>query len=267
MAAATAAQTLILFVAMGLVTIWFTNVILKALDILYKPKVKTWLGNRPQFGLDENENFCAVEAPGCNDHETSNSRTDTMTDEAIRQLEEELMVLKSLRGNMVKPSEKKKKKQQEKPYNGQKEDLPDLVSIKKRKRKDLTKLANKENLDLSPDRDKLAPDELEIISMNHDNPMGFDENNNMEVKLAKTCKIDGDVTNDDCVKTKESEIEIFKISSDKSQPSSASSDEFDAPKETFDDNDYVDYYIDDVVTVKDEIVENSDYGEFAKDEF
>ena len=161
MAAASGAQTLILFVAMTLVTIWFTNVILKALDIVYQPKVKKWLGNRPAFGLDENEQFCSVEAPGCNEHATSNAHSsDYMTDEAIRQLEEELMVLKSLRGNAIK-SEKKNKKVG-RPTNDGEDDLPELASIKRR-----PSSKNYEgyipNSDTALNRDELSPDELYIL--------------------------------------------------------------------------------------------------------
>lgn len=155
MATASGAQTLILFVAMALVTIWFTNVILKALDVLYKPRVKQWLGNRPAFGLDENEHFCSVEAPGCNEHATSNSRSsDHVTDEAIRQLEEELMVLKSLRGGAFKPGRnpKRKTQQSKRPENDSGDDLPDLAAIKRRPSAKST-----------IDRKELAPDELYVI--------------------------------------------------------------------------------------------------------
>ena len=36
---------LILFMVMGLFTLWFTSLMLKAIDILYKPSVKKWIKN------------------------------------------------------------------------------------------------------------------------------------------------------------------------------------------------------------------------------
>ena len=39
----TGAQTLILFLVLTLCTIWFTNLTMKALDILYRPRIRSWV--------------------------------------------------------------------------------------------------------------------------------------------------------------------------------------------------------------------------------
>ena len=36
---------LILFMVMGLFTLWFTSLMLKVIDLLYKPSVKKWIKN------------------------------------------------------------------------------------------------------------------------------------------------------------------------------------------------------------------------------
>ena len=38
---------LVIFVVMGLFTMWFGGLMLRAVDILYKPSVKQWMQNRP----------------------------------------------------------------------------------------------------------------------------------------------------------------------------------------------------------------------------
>ncbi len=50
MSTASGAQTLILFVVMTLVTLWFSNLVLRAVDILYEPRVRGWM-KRPRASL------------------------------------------------------------------------------------------------------------------------------------------------------------------------------------------------------------------------
>ena len=40
-------MALVIFVVMGLFTLWFGGLMLRAVDILYKPSVKKWMQNRP----------------------------------------------------------------------------------------------------------------------------------------------------------------------------------------------------------------------------
>ncbi len=40
-------QTVVLFAVLGLATLWFTNLSLRALDILYGPRVRIWVRDRP----------------------------------------------------------------------------------------------------------------------------------------------------------------------------------------------------------------------------
>lgn len=70
-------QTLTLFLIMSLVTLWFTNIIIKGLDLLYKPKLKTWIQDKPYFQDKSQVEF---------------------SDEFMKELEKDLLVLKALRG-------------------------------------------------------------------------------------------------------------------------------------------------------------------------
>ncbi len=47
MASTPAGMGLIIFVVMAVFTVWFGNLMLKAVDIIYKPVVKKWMFNRP----------------------------------------------------------------------------------------------------------------------------------------------------------------------------------------------------------------------------
>lgn len=114
------AHTLVLLVVLIVTTVWFTNIILKSLDILYKPKVNQWIRKKP--GLTGSE-FCPLNQPSCDQAETVSSFTD-QDELAIKQLEEELMVLKALRG-YSRPSRKAAASA------NLGEDLPELASIKK----------------------------------------------------------------------------------------------------------------------------------------
>ncbi|TRY68658.1 hypothetical protein TCAL_02472 [Tigriopus californicus] len=121
MSQASGPQTLVLLVVMVVTTIWFTNIILKSLDILYKPKVNQWIRKKP--GLEGSE-FCPLNQPSCDNGKSDTVNSFTELDElAIKQLEEELMVLKALRG-YSRPSKKVNSA-------NLREDLPELASIKK----------------------------------------------------------------------------------------------------------------------------------------
>ena len=62
-AAVTGLQSLIVFVVMGLVTLWFTNLMFRAMDILYKPRVQKWIEQRPSldFPDDDDNQLCPVD--------------------------------------------------------------------------------------------------------------------------------------------------------------------------------------------------------------
>ena len=70
-------QTLTLFLIMSLVTLWFTNIIIRGLDLLYRPKLKTWIQDKPYYEEKSEIEF---------------------SDEFMEELEKELLVLKALRG-------------------------------------------------------------------------------------------------------------------------------------------------------------------------
>ena len=64
-AAVSGLQSLIIFVVMGLVTLWFTNLMFRALDILYKPGVKKWIQDRPSLDFpDLDPELCPLNPQG-----------------------------------------------------------------------------------------------------------------------------------------------------------------------------------------------------------
>ena len=104
--AASSAQTLLLMIVLGLVTLWFTNIVMRALDILYRPQVRRWMGPKAPETTAEDNLFKVDDLSLVYD------------DEYLEELERELMALKALR---------RKKGEARRP----RQDLPVLGSIKK----------------------------------------------------------------------------------------------------------------------------------------
>lgn len=108
--ATSSVSSLLVFVVMVGVTFWFTNIMIRALDILYKPSVKQWIHNKDL--VDDNLNFGQQDT--CSKSDSCNNRKDSSEnlkevvndlaaiydDEYLEQLRKELVLLKAMRGRM-----------------------------------------------------------------------------------------------------------------------------------------------------------------------
>ena len=90
----TGAHTLLLFIIMALVTIWISNLMLKAVDILYKPQVHHWVHNKAP--IEFSDTCKARDASDCGKVDI-NDLTTLYDDEYIAKLQKELKVLKAMR--------------------------------------------------------------------------------------------------------------------------------------------------------------------------
>jgi len=93
-------MALVIFVVMGLFTLWFGGLMLRAVDILYKPSVKKWMQNRPTVWQHSKQKppdgFCSINNPNqdCLGHEPPFQ----VDDEYLAKLEAEIKVLKAIKG-------------------------------------------------------------------------------------------------------------------------------------------------------------------------
>lgn len=106
-------MALVIFVVMGLFTLWFGGLMLRAVDILYKPSVKKWMQNRPVWQHHKPDAFCPINNPteDCLGPKTSFQEVD---DEYLAKLEAEIKVLKAIKGFTSTADPKGKWKRQKK---------------------------------------------------------------------------------------------------------------------------------------------------------
>lgn len=90
---------LIVVIAVCLFTMWFGALMLKAVDILYKPSVKKWMHNRPVWHKPPPDEFCFVDSKeDCHDPFPTTDNVLSVDDEYLAKLEVELRVLKAMKG-------------------------------------------------------------------------------------------------------------------------------------------------------------------------
>ncbi len=126
------AQTLVLFGAMVLVTCWFTNLVLRATDVLYRPRLRKWVGDsRLENG---EEDSCPLGAGrwgvrGSSGKSATKERdlSKLYSDEYLKELERELMLLKAMRASRV-PEKRRKKGEMDK--GAEEKDTEQVMDIK-----------------------------------------------------------------------------------------------------------------------------------------
>ena len=122
MAAISGAQTVIAFVVMGLVTVWFTNVMIRAIDILYKPRVARWIHAKDHL-MESDQGTCALDqAYDCGQEVLTESKVADVIEDLskiyddayLQRLHQELLALKAMKGrlNSKRPKSQRNMKMQ-----------------------------------------------------------------------------------------------------------------------------------------------------------
>ena len=126
------AQTLVLFGAMVLVTCWFTNLVLRATDVLYRPRLRKWVGDsRLENDVEDSCPLGAgrwgVRGSSCKSETKERDLSKLYSDEYLKELERELMLLKAMRASRV-PEKRRKKGEMDK--GAEEKDTEQVMDIK-----------------------------------------------------------------------------------------------------------------------------------------
>lgn len=142
------AQGVIISLAIVLTMGWFSKNILKAVDVLYKPNVRSWVKNRKILESKVCSNNVGKDSCPITDFEagflptkSEESNPPPTDDEYLKFLEEELMLLKQIRELKMKSQDKiyRPSKVEEETitaekeyyYNNEKCEFPDFISLMK----------------------------------------------------------------------------------------------------------------------------------------
>lgn len=94
------AMALVLFAVMAVFTVWFSNFVLRSIDVLYKPNVRRWVHNKgPMCEQDSHKDICEIDILG-QAAKTRPPLPTTPDDDYIKLLEEELIVLRAMRDKL-----------------------------------------------------------------------------------------------------------------------------------------------------------------------